>query len=136
LRRALALEIEGRGGADEVLQGRLVDLVAFTEVDGAPGVPLEARVEQPGRVVQRSTLGERQLDGGLVGLAGAEDASVGPDGNPPPPLLDDLRVGGLDESTHARERLSSPVTELFDPPVDQLGSGFPVRRSWTLHRAD
>src|SRR5262249_2472196 len=46
LRLALALEVERHRSADEVLQGRLIDLVAFTDVDGAPDVPVEARVEQ------------------------------------------------------------------------------------------
>ena len=42
LRLALAHEIERHGSADEILQGRLIDLVAFVDVDGAPGIPLEA----------------------------------------------------------------------------------------------
>src|SRR5215510_11767326 len=41
-----ALEIERRCSADEILQGRLIDLVAFVNVDGAPGIPVEAGVEQ------------------------------------------------------------------------------------------
>ena len=45
LRLALAHEIERHGSADEILQGRRIDLVAFVEVDGAPGIPLEAGVE-------------------------------------------------------------------------------------------
>ena len=45
LRLALALEIERRCSADEILQGRLIDLVAFVDVDGAPDIPLEAGVE-------------------------------------------------------------------------------------------
>jgi hypothetical protein len=45
LRLALALEIERHCSADEVLQGRLIDLVAFVDVDGAPDIPAEAGVE-------------------------------------------------------------------------------------------
>jgi hypothetical protein len=41
----LALEIERHGSADEILQGRLIDLVAFVDVDGAPDIPVEAGVE-------------------------------------------------------------------------------------------
>src|SRR5262249_787487 len=40
-----ALEIERHSSADEILQGCLIDLVAFVDVDGAPDVPLEAGVE-------------------------------------------------------------------------------------------
>src|SRR6202521_2632644 len=40
LRLALALEIERHCSAEEILQGRLIDLVAFVDVDGAqPGSP-------------------------------------------------------------------------------------------------
>jgi hypothetical protein len=45
LRLALALEIERHCRADEILQGRLIDAVAFVNVDGAPDIPLEAGVE-------------------------------------------------------------------------------------------
>ena len=43
---ALALEIERHGSADEILQGCLIDVVAFVDVDGAAHIPVEARVEQ------------------------------------------------------------------------------------------
>jgi len=48
LRLALALEmeIERHCSADEILQGCLIDLVAFVDVDGAPDIPIEAGVEQ------------------------------------------------------------------------------------------
>jgi hypothetical protein len=42
---AFALEIERHCSADEILQSRLVDLVAFVDVDGAPDIPVEAGVE-------------------------------------------------------------------------------------------
>ena len=45
LRFALAFEIERHGSADEVPQGRLIDLVAFVDVDGTPGIPAEGGVE-------------------------------------------------------------------------------------------
>jgi len=44
-RLALALEIKRHCGADEMLQRRLIDLVAFVDVDGAPDIPVEAGVE-------------------------------------------------------------------------------------------
>ena len=47
LRLALALEmeIERYYSADEILQGRLIDIVALVDVDGAPHIPFEAGVE-------------------------------------------------------------------------------------------
>ena len=45
LRLALALEIERHCGADEILQCRLIDLVAFVDVDGTPDITVEAGVE-------------------------------------------------------------------------------------------
>lgn len=45
LRLAIALEIERHGSADEVSQGRFIDVVAFVNVDGAPDIPFEAGVE-------------------------------------------------------------------------------------------
>jgi hypothetical protein len=45
LRLALGLEIERHRSADKIVQGRLIDLVAFVDVDGAPDIPVEAGVE-------------------------------------------------------------------------------------------
>ena len=43
----LALEIERHCSADEILQGRLIDLVAFVHVDGAPDIPAEVELNRP-----------------------------------------------------------------------------------------
>ena len=45
LRLAFALEIERYRSADEILQGRLIDLVTLVDVDGASDIPVEAGVE-------------------------------------------------------------------------------------------
>jgi len=42
---ALDHEIERHGSTDEILQGRLIDLVTLVDVDGAPDIPVEAGVE-------------------------------------------------------------------------------------------
>jgi hypothetical protein len=41
----LEIEIERHCSADEILQGRLIDLASFVDVDGAPDIPVEAGVE-------------------------------------------------------------------------------------------
>jgi len=42
----LAFKIERHCGADEILQCRLIDLVAFVNVDGAPDISLKAGIEE------------------------------------------------------------------------------------------
>ncbi len=44
-RLGLALEIELNCSADELLQGGLIDFVAFADVDGAPDLSFVALVE-------------------------------------------------------------------------------------------
>src|SRR5262245_8999140 len=119
LRLALPLEIERHCSADEILQGFLIDLVAFVDVDGAPDIPIEAGVEETRRVLQRSSLGKRQLDDVLVRLSRADEAAVGPDGSPHPlPLFDDLRVCLVYDCAHFRERLPAPVPKFLDLLID------------------
>src|SRR3546814_4655643 len=114
--------VEGDGGADEGFQGLLVDGFAFVEVDGAAGVSFEAGVEEAGGVGQGGALGEGGLDGGLVGLAGADDPGVGPHRNAAPlPLLDDLRIGLADEAANPGEGLAAPVVQGLDLRVYELG---------------
>jgi hypothetical protein len=72
----LARQIECHGGADEVLHSCLIDLLAFVDVDGAPYITLKAGVKQTGRVLQRSSFGEGQLDDTLVRLSRADDATM------------------------------------------------------------
>src|SRR5438309_1834096 len=121
---AFAREIERHGSADEILQGRLIKLVALVDVDGAPDIPFEAGVEETGRVLQRSSLGECHLDHVLVGLSRAHDAAVREDRSPrrrrldPLPLFDDLRVSLVDDGAHFRERLPAPVAKFPDPRVE------------------
>src|SRR3989442_11737984 len=101
LRLALALEIERHCSADEILQGRLIDLVAFVDVDRAAYVSVETRVEEAGRILQRRALGEGKLHDILVGFASGDDAVVRPNRSAHPlPLLADVRGGVLVELAH------------------------------------
>src|SRR5689334_17787810 len=58
LRLALALDIQGDCGTDEIFQCFLIDPVVLVNVDGAPDIPLEAGVEEMGGVLQRSSFCE------------------------------------------------------------------------------
>src|SRR5690349_5210025 len=90
------------------------------EVDRAPGVALEAGVEEARRVLQRGALGEGHLHHLLVRLTGADDSCVLPHRNPPPfPLLDHLGVGLFDETSDPGKHLPPPITQLLDPRVYQ-----------------
>src|SRR5437763_11055722 len=89
---------------------------------------------QSRRVRQQGTLRERQLHDALVRLAGADPALVRPHRNAwigslsPLPLLDDCRVGLLDQGADPGEGLATPVAQLVDPRVYEL------RRSLVLLR--
>src|SRR4051794_20618866 len=123
--------VERDGGANEVLQRVLVDLLALVEVDGAPDVPVEAGVEEARGILQRGPFGEGHLHDALVRLARADDPVVLPRRDPSPlPLLDDVGIGLLDQATEPAEHLAAPVAELRDALVDEL------RRRLVGHRAD
>src|SRR5205814_7111607 len=117
---------EGDRGTDERLERARVDLLPFMDVDRAPCVPLEARVEELRRVLQRSPFGERELHDGLVRLASADDSVVLPCGSArvrrlhPLHFLDDVRVCLLDELAHPAQGLPAPVPELGDSLRDEL----------------
>src|SRR5262249_40113357 len=54
--------------ADERLEGGLVDVLAFVDVDRAAHVAVETGVEEAGRILQRRALGEGELHDVLVGF--------------------------------------------------------------------
>ena len=61
---------------DQLLEGRFIKLVAFAQIDGAPGVPAEAGIEHASRVFDERAARERELHDGLVGLPSADDPVV------------------------------------------------------------
>src|SRR5450432_3986094 len=106
-----ARSIAGDGCADECLERLRVNLFSLVNVDGPPYVPVETRVEEPGRIFQGSALMEGQLYDRLVRLSRADAPVVLPYRSAHPlPLFDNVRVGFSDEGAHPCERIASPVT--------------------------
>src|SRR5262245_29499068 len=128
-------------GTDERLECACVHFLPFMDVDRAPGVAVEARIEELARGVLRGPLGEGQLDPVLVDLAGADDPAVGPHGDPehrvrrlsPFHLFHDRRVRIVDELAHQAQSLTAPVRELCDPLVDQIGRRSILGRTRLFH---
>src|SRR5882672_148273 len=117
----LARAVERDRLANERLDGGLVDVLAFVDVDRAAHVSVEAGVEETGRILQGRAFGEGELHDALVGFARADDAVVRPDRSAHPlPLLDDVRVRFLDELAHPAEGFPAPVRELGDSFRDEL----------------
>src|SRR3982074_3211941 len=90
------------------------------EIDGTYRLAVQTRVEQPLRIAQLGTLWKCQPHRVLEGLADADDAIVGPDGQAlgaggvlPLHLLDHARVGASDESA----QLAQPLTPLPGAPA-------------------
>src|SRR5262245_47916762 len=118
--------IEGDRGTDERLERASVDLLPLMDVNRAPCVPVEARVEELGRVLQRSPLGESQLHDILVRLTGTDHSGVRPHRHPchrvrrlsPFHLLDHVGISLLDESPDLSKGLAPPITQRFDSRID------------------
>src|SRR5262245_24050039 len=127
--------VQRDGLTDEGFERGLVDPLAFMQVDGAPGMTLKARVEQPLRVLEPCPFGEGQLDGALVGLACADQSVVRPRGNArvrrldPLQLLDDVRVGRFDEPAHPAQGLTAPAPEVGYPSRDELRDRLALARA-------
>ena len=120
--------------ADEALERALVDGLSFSDIDRAPHVSFEARIEERLRIREGCAAREGELHDLFVGLARADDAVVGPDGDAPPfPLFPDRGVGFVDEPADLREGLAAPVPELPDAPGDVRGGAFVVRLTCRVH---
>src|SRR5437660_9167854 len=135
----LARTVEGDRLANERLEGGLINVFSFVDVDRAPYVSVEARVEETGRILQRRALGEGQLHDILVGFASADDAVVRPNRGAgsgwfdPLPFLDDVRVCFLDERSHSAERFPAPVPEFGDSFRDELRCRLALARARLFH---
>src|SRR6267143_6640044 len=129
----LAGTVEGDRLANERLEGGLVNVCSFVDVDRAAYVSVETRVEETGRILQKRALGEGQLHRFLIGFAGADDAVVRPNRTHPLPLLDDVRVCCLDELAHSAEGFAAPVPELGDSLGDELRCRLTLARARLFH---
>ena len=67
---------------NKILQRRLIHLLTFVDIDRTPDIPVKAGVEQTGRILQRSSLGKRQLHDILVRLSRAHNAACDQTGVP------------------------------------------------------
>src|SRR5207248_8219269 len=102
----VSASVETRAFDDECLEGGRVDGVALVEIDGTNRLAVEARVEEPFRILQLGPFWKRQPHGVLEGLAHADDAVAGPDGDSlgaggflPLHLFDYAWVGASDQSS-------------------------------------
>ena len=138
-RLRLARTVEGDRLAHEGLEGGLVNFLAFVDVDRAPHISLETRVEETGGILQGRALGEGKLHDTLVGFAGADDAVVRPNRGAgfgwfdPLPLLDYVRVCLLDEFAHSVEGFPAPVAEFGDSIRDELRCRLALARVRFFH---
>src|SRR4051812_12229592 len=116
------------GGTHQRLERLLVEVVVGTDVDRAPGVAVEAGVEEARWIVQRRAPGEGHFDLVLVRLTGADHSVAVPGRDSPPlPFLDHVLVGLLDDFADPCEQVAAPVTQLLDPRIDQCGGIVPSR---------
>src|SRR2546428_12643781 len=130
----LARTVEGDRLANERLEGGLVNLFSFVDVDRAACVSVETRVEETGRILQRRALEEGKLHDILVGFASADDGVVRPNRSAHPlPLLDDVRVCFLDELAHSAEGFPAPVPEFGDSFRDELRCRLALARARLFH---
>jgi hypothetical protein len=113
--------VEGKGGADEVLQASLVDRVPFGKVDGPPRAASEPGVEYVLRVREHRPLGKGYFDDFLVGVGQAEYSAGAPGRRPHPfPLFSDIRNRLVNDAADGGEHLAAPVPQALDLPVDQF----------------
>src|SRR5579859_553764 len=123
--------VQCHGRANKSGQRLLVDLFTLVEVDGTPGVAIEAGVEEAGWIVKFRSLGKGHLDDVFVALAGADHSVMIPHRNPSPfPLFDHLGLGLPDQGAEPGEQLAPPVAQIPDPLVDH-----PRRRFFCLRTA-
>src|SRR5438046_2302172 len=131
--------VGGHRGPDQCLEGGLVELLAFADVDGSARIPLETGVEQLLGVLEGGASEEGELHDLLVRLPRTDAAVMGPDRSPrtrvldPFPFLLDLGVRVVDELANPGERLAPPVPQLLDPLRDVLRSGRAVRGTFRRH---
>src|SRR6266851_5350610 len=130
LAEPISASVETGALDNECRQGGRVDGVTVVEIDGTNRLAVQTRVEEPFRILQLGPFWKRQPHGVLEGLAYADDAVVGPDGDSfgaggllPLHLFDYAGVGTPDQSPQLAQLLTPPAGGLPDDGIDLLGRG-------------
>src|SRR5213078_4382775 len=130
LAEPISASVETGALDNQRLQGGRVDRVTLVEIDGTYRLAVQTRVEEPFRILQLGPFWKRQPHGVLEGLAYADDAVVGPDGDSlgaggllPLHLFDYARVGAPDQSPQLAQPLTPPAGHPADDLIYLLGRG-------------
>ena len=130
LAEPISASVETGALDNQCLQGGRVDGVTLVEIDGTYRLAVQTRVEEPFRILQLGPFWKRQPHGVLEGLAYADDAVVGPDGDSlgaggllPLHLFDYARVGAPDERPQLAQPLTPPASRPADYVIYLLGRG-------------
>src|SRR5437870_7009413 len=130
LAEPISASVETGALDNQCLQGGRVDGVTLVEVDGTYRLAVQTRVEEPFRILQLGAFWKRQPHGVLEGLAYADDAVVGPDGDSlgaggllPLHLFDHAGVGVPDKSPQLAQPLTPPAGHPADNVIYLLGRG-------------
>jgi hypothetical protein len=124
LSHGLELEIERHCSADEILQGRLIDLFAFADVDRAPHIAVEAGVEQPRRSSNAAPLANVILTTFLYASPVQRMPPWEKTGVPIHFHSSTISGSALCMIAHLRERLPAPIPKFVDPRVDECRGRF------------
>jgi len=109
----LPLRLSATAPADEILQGRPIDLVTFVDVDGAPDIPVELELNRPEGSFQRSPLGKCHLDDVLVRLSRQTMPPWDQRESPSISTLRGSQVCLVYDFAHFRERLSAASPQVL-----------------------
>src|SRR6266699_3241654 len=130
LAERISASVETGALDNQCLQGGRIDGVTLVEIDGTDRLAVQARVEEPFRILQLGPFWKRQPHGVLEGLAYADDAVVGPDGDSLGPggllplhLFDYARVRAPDESPQLAQPLTPPAGHPADDVIYLFGRG-------------
>src|SRR5256712_6058885 len=130
LAEPISASVETGALDNQCLQGERVDGVTLVEIDGTYRLAVQTHVEEPFRILQLGPFWKRQPHGVLEGLAYADDAVVGPDGDSlgaggllPLHLFDYARVGASDEGPQLAQPPTPPAGHPADDVIYLLGRG-------------
>ena len=117
-----ARTILGYRGSNQIFQRRLVDLVAFMEVNRSRFLCIEPCIEEPARVRKICALEEVHLHISLESTHRYNQPVVRKHRGAPLPLFGNLGISFVDDLTKPGYRFAAPVRQFRDLFVDKLGS--------------
>src|SRR6266498_4867645 len=111
----------GNSGANKILQGGLINVITFAEIDGARCLRIKSSIEETLRILQGSPFEKIELHVVFESAGAANRPDLSPHRGVPLPFLSNVRGSLQNQFVQSGKHFAAPIGQILDLVVNMLG---------------